>query len=131
MRKFSVQFAHLFLNSSWTPKLCVKTLRCPFRPHFWASLARAPFRASSARAYDAQNAFRGRQLTQLLTHSSCIVLRELQKFSSTTVLNSCFVAANDHSVHHHSNVPRASCLFFQTSICVSIRMHLSSYQAVQ
>lgn len=117
MRKLCIR---LFLHSSWTPRLCVKT---PYRPHFWTSLARAPFRASLSRAYDAQNAFRGRQFTRILTHSSCVVLRELQKFSSTTVLNSCFVA-NDHHLRH---IPSASCLFFQTNICAPIQVPVKQF----
>lgn len=47
--------------------VCQNLVSCLYRTYFWASLARAPFRTSSERAYDTQKRCLVRQLTRVLT----------------------------------------------------------------
>lgn len=70
-----------------------------------------------------------RQLTQVLTHSSCTVLSELHQFSSTAVLDSCFVANNQCASPHQYTKSRLPILSDQ-HLCVQYNA-LSSNQAVQ
>lgn len=128
MENLQATHAFVFVLQLTVSRTDVKTLWAATRPHFWTSLARALFRASSESAnYDLEMLYR--QLYYDFTPNTCIVLmNELQKFRFHISFNRSFIP-NDHSqcssAQYTKNAPYS---LIPTS--VSNTMNLSSYQAV-